>query len=236
VKFHEDDPHQVPIDDDEFFTRYFLRTSSSEGEIESYSTRLVDSVGCICGAPYNLKDKDPLHVMYMCPRPDCRRFYHGACLIEYGHWTRATHPLLRLLCSPDINELPFLPPCRSKRSRQKKTDSDTCVSDPVRFLSDAIAALSPPLPEDLLLLAAQPIVRGAALPDLSFTGNSRAVVSARRAVYAAVNKAVAFPPEWAKDVDVDVEAALVDTLLPALKLEDTGEALMLMCPNCSGPI
>ncbi|KAJ7481769.1 hypothetical protein FB451DRAFT_136965 [Mycena latifolia] len=235
AKFREDDPDQAFIDNDDFFTRYFLKTSSKRFEIESYSlktsTHLSDSVGCICGGPYNIKNKASLQVMYMCPRPHCRRFYHSACLLQSGHWTQMTHPLIRLSCSPDTDELPVLLSCPSIR-QHPKSDSVGCFGP----VPEAIDEFDPQLPENLLKLAAQPIVRGAALHALGFAGNSRAVVSARRFVYAAIQKGVSVPDGWENNLGLDLDAAMVEASLPALKLADTGDPLVLMCPNCSGPI
>ncbi|KAJ7701917.1 hypothetical protein B0H17DRAFT_167971 [Mycena rosella] len=234
MKFREDDPDQQPIGKEDFFTRYFLRTSSKRCEIESYSSKTSNSksLGCICGDPYDLKDKSSLHIMYMCPRPQCRNFYHTECLLKCRHWTQMTHPLIRLSCSPDTDEFPVLSPCPSKR-RKKKTEAEHFQS-----LSEAIAALDPPLPEPLLQLAAQPIVRGAALSKagLGLAGNACAVVAARRMVYAAIQKGSSVPDGWESDLELELDAAVVEDRLPALRLDDTDDALVLMCPNCSGPI
>ncbi|KAJ6591259.1 hypothetical protein DFH09DRAFT_197345 [Mycena vulgaris] len=224
VKFREDDPDQEPIysdSGDKFFARYFLKTSLPRGEIESYSLKTFTNkpAGCICGHPYDLKAKASLSIMHMCPRPRCRCFYHSACLLQHGHWTRKTHPLIRLSSSPDTDDIPVLSPCRTQ-----KPESDS--------LSEAIRGRSPELPDTLLTLAAQPIVRGAALRALGFTGNSRAVVAARRLVYAALENGTAVSYGWEKNA----ELAIVEPVLPALQLDETGEALVFMCPNCSGPI
>ncbi|KAJ7076449.1 hypothetical protein B0H15DRAFT_955617 [Mycena belliarum] len=225
AKFREDDPDQLPIGADEFFTRYRLNTRTLE--IESYSLApLADTAGC-CEAPYSLRDKVSLHIMHMCPRPCCRRFYHSACLLAAGHWAPLTHPLLLLASSPDTDAHPAT---TSASKRKRKPDASTC---PISLL-EAVAAHVPPLPEPLLALAAQPIVRSAALRGLNFTGNSRAVAAARRIVYAVLQKGYAVPDGWAEDLDVD--AAMVDSCMPALLLEGTGEPLVLTCPNCSGPI
>ncbi|KAJ7098352.1 hypothetical protein C8R44DRAFT_811413 [Mycena epipterygia] len=88
VKFREDDPDQKPIGEEDFFTRYFLKTSSKMCEIELFSKNVQDPMGCICCGPYNLKSAASLDIQHMCPRPQCRRFYHSRCLLQHGHWTR----------------------------------------------------------------------------------------------------------------------------------------------------
>ncbi|KAJ7047800.1 hypothetical protein C8F04DRAFT_1060151 [Mycena alexandri] len=214
-KFHEDDPDQPHIDCDQFYTRYFLKTSSKQAEISNYvlqtSTDLGLSVGCICGKPYDVNNPELFHVMHMCPRPRCRRFHHSCCLLEHGYWTRMTHPLMRLLNSPDTNEIPMFPSKSSKYAAH--------------------------LPADLLLLAAQPMVRGAALDDTlgeKIAGNCRDVTYARRTVYAVMQGTTKVPNNW-RDC-VDLTAAIVDPHLPTLELDGTGEELVLSCPNCYGPI
>ncbi|KAJ7768706.1 hypothetical protein DFH07DRAFT_807700 [Mycena maculata] len=234
MKFREDNPDQEPIFDEQFFTRYFLKTSSDPGELSTYtmgsSTRLQDSVGCLCGGPYDLNDKSPLHVMYMCPRPHCRRFYHLCCLLELGHWTPMTHPLIRLSCSPDTDDIPFETPCTLTAERPPQKTSDAMGSSSSCIVDELVTRL----PKDLITLAAQSIVRGAALPNLGITGNCRDVVSARRIVYAAILKGTPAVNEWEERLDVD--AAIVESDLPVLQHEDTGKAVVLMCPNCHGPI
>ncbi|KAJ7727965.1 hypothetical protein B0H16DRAFT_1589953 [Mycena metata] len=210
-KFHEDDPDQPRIDCDQFYTRYFLKTSSKQAEISSYilktSMDLGHSVGCICGKPYDVNSTELFHIMHLCPRPRCRRFYHSCCLLEHGYWTRMTHPLLRLSNSPDTDEIPMFASNSSKYTAR--------------------------LPADLLLLAAQPMVRGAALDSLGLAGNCHDVTYARRVVYAAM-QGTKVPDKW-KDC-VDLAAAVVDSHLPMLELDGTGEELVLMCPHCHGPI
>ncbi|KAJ7487225.1 hypothetical protein B0H11DRAFT_1114111 [Mycena galericulata] len=234
IRFREDDPDQVPIGDEEFFTRYFLQTSSFPGEISSYvlrtSTHLAESMGCICGGPYNLNDKSPLHIMHMCPRPHCRKSYHSSCLLEHGYWTILTHPLIRLACSPDTDHTPAFSPGNHEHPIRPRSVDASCT---------ARSTPPPRLPDDLLTLAAQPIVRGAALPALGLTGNCRAVVLARRIVYAALQpeNATPVPRAWKESViNLDLDAAIVHRHLPALKREETGEDLVFVCPNCYGPI
>ncbi|KAJ7895964.1 hypothetical protein B0H14DRAFT_2679809 [Mycena olivaceomarginata] len=207
IKFRQDDPDQQPILDELFYYRYHLQTTTHSFSMQVYSRTDPDDVGLcgLCRAPYDVKNTDPLHIMHMCPRPNCRCFYHRSCLLEEGYWGPTTDPLLRISSSPD--EL------------LSKTQS-------VGF-----EAMNVPL--DLLTLAGQPIVRGAGLPALGITGNSRDVVYARRLVYAAM-QGTAVPDAW--EDHVDIAASLVSSHLHPIQLEETGDDLMLACPNCHGPI
>jgi hypothetical protein len=128
-----------------------------------------------------------------------------------------TDPLIRLLCSPDTDETPVFP-------FNLEPHPSGCSS---------LDAVDVNLPPNLLMLAAQPIVRGAALPALGITGNSHDVIYARRLVYAAL-RGTAVPEVW-EDL-VDLAASVVDCHLPILKLEETDEMLVFACPDCSGPI
>ncbi|KAJ7436570.1 hypothetical protein B0H11DRAFT_2110182 [Mycena galericulata] len=232
IKFREDNPEQEPIFDEEFFVRYFLTTSVNPGGLSNYtletSTHLQDSVGCICACPYDLKNKASLHVMHMCPRPHCRRFYHGCCLLEHGHWTIMTHPLVRLSSSPDIDDVAFPSPLAPMYST-RKADPPSCLSSKTTPHNIILQ-----LPEDLLRLAGQPIVRGAALPALGITGNCRSVIFARRVVYAALRREISVFDGW--EEGIDSHEIVSDSDLPALRHEDTGEAVVFICPKCSGPI
>ncbi|KAJ6622796.1 hypothetical protein B0H10DRAFT_2012911 [Mycena sp. CBHHK59/15] len=140
------------------------------------------------------------------------------------------HSLVRLSCSPDTdsNEI-SIPTSRKRECAGQSLESNRGP------LPDLVSARA--LPGNLLRLAAQPIVRaGMALPALSIAGNTHAVVVARRIVYAAIQKGVAtaVPDGWEDTVDMD--ASIVDGSLPRLELDDTGEPLVLTCPNCEGPI
>ncbi|KAJ7265869.1 hypothetical protein B0H12DRAFT_173833 [Mycena haematopus] len=169
IKFREDNPDQSHIPEGEFFSRYFLKTTSKQYEIYVMHSSMHPDDLCLCQCPYNVRDSDPLRVMHMCPRPNCRRFYHRSCLLEHGYWGPTTDPLLRLSCSPDTDQFPpqFM----------------RCKAYSIGFPSPKTTDVH--LPPNLLTLAAQPIIRGAALPNLGITGNSREVVYARRLVYAA---------------------------------------------------
>ncbi|KAJ6510265.1 hypothetical protein C8R47DRAFT_1208300 [Mycena vitilis] len=230
IKFREDDPQQEPIGNEDFFVRYYLKTSSAQCEIESYASSSAhgeEFPGCICGRPYDVKDANPLHVMHMCPRPHCRRFYHSSCLLEHGYWITMTDPLIRVPCteSPYADKSPSTPKYKLRSSSSFRSPS-SCRSPS----SSEVVAL---LPFNLLLLAGQPIVRGAGLPSLSITGNARDVVYARSVVSAALQGGPV-PNAW--EDSVDLIASVVDGSLPLLKLEDTDKLLTLTCPNCSAPV
>ncbi|KAJ7443963.1 hypothetical protein B0H11DRAFT_2090442 [Mycena galericulata] len=232
IKFREDNPEQEPIFDEEFFVRYFLTTSVNPGGLSNYaletSTHLQDSVGCICGCPYDLKAKTSLHIMHMCPRPHCRRFYHSCCLRDHGHWAVMTDRFIRLLSSPDTDDDPF--PSRSVSGHStRKADPTSCSS-----MKIALDKIIPQLPENLLRLAGQPIVRGAAISGLGITGNCRSVVFARRVVYAAIREEISDFDGW--EEGIDSHEIVADSDLPALRHEDTGQVVVFTCPKCSGPI
>ncbi|KAF8211590.1 hypothetical protein K438DRAFT_1958679 [Mycena galopus ATCC 62051] len=195
LKFHEDNPDQHPIPESTFFSRYFLETTSDKFKLYVLRSSVHSEDLCLCHDPYNVRDKDTLRIMHMCPRPSCRRFYHRSCLLENGHWGPTTDPLLRLLSSPDTDQSEHL----------------RCTG-----------SIAVPLPPDLLTLAVQPIVRGAAaLPSLGITGNSCDVVYARRLVYGAC-QGTPVPDVWRDHVDLD--ASLVESYLhPIIQLRETDQ-------------
>ncbi|KAK7061334.1 hypothetical protein R3P38DRAFT_2828920 [Favolaschia claudopus] len=220
TRFREDDPDQTPIPADEFFYRYFFKTSSPRYEIyvlHASTNSKGSEVGCFCDCPYNIRDKSPLRIMHMCPRPSCRRFYHRDCLLEHGHWGPTTDPLVHLACSPDSDLLP-------SKFVEAKPRSKKCR---------ASQHIEPEIPSSLLRLAAQPIVRGAALPALGIVGNAKDVVYARRLVYSAW-QGTTVPHTWQDSVDVTT--SMVDSVLTPIQLEETGQECALACPKCGGPI
>ncbi|CAK5263292.1 unnamed protein product [Mycena citricolor] len=186
--------------------QFSLKTS---GEDQSPIT------GCFCGAPYDVKSRVLSNVMHMCPRPRCRRVYHQSCLLERQHYLEMTNPLARLLVSPDCNE-PVTLPAFSDRKRRA-------------YLSAAWTDI----PEDLVLLASKPMVRGgAALPGLGITGNARDVAYARRTIYAALSDGHKVPERW--EESVDLEHSLVSGL-PLISRNGTNE-MTLVCPCCAAAI
>ncbi|KAJ7242017.1 hypothetical protein C8J57DRAFT_1368103 [Mycena rebaudengoi] len=231
MKFREDDPDQKPIGDREFFTRYFLQTSTSSFNLMTCtlktSAHLEGSAGCLCGRPYDLTANSSMRVMHFCPRPHCRRSYHTSCLLENGSWGHKSHPLICLSSSPDIDEIPTFAPhiLAPDEPSEKGTllTKDCCLPDTI-----------PLFPDGLLNLASQPIVRG--LASLGIAGNTAAVVAARRLVYTALKSGRPVPEDWAANMPMDVQLAIVEDSLPVLQLDETGEPLILTCPNCTGPI
>ncbi|KAJ7662155.1 hypothetical protein DFH06DRAFT_987881, partial [Mycena polygramma] len=170
VEFLEDDPDQLSINSDEFFCRYFFDTNGPSFCVLQCTTsdakapiREMEQVfrcnTCICGKPYNPEDPRPGRVMHWCPRPECRQAYHRTCLMDTAHYaamaTQKSRVCARLASSADSDDPVVLP------------DNDTVFQ----------------LPERLLNLAAQPMVRGGVH---GIAGNVVIVVRARRLVYAAL--------------------------------------------------
>ncbi|KAJ7504148.1 hypothetical protein B0H11DRAFT_1980974 [Mycena galericulata] len=244
VDFLEDDPDQVPILSNQFFCRSYFDTktfrvhryvcdagmqwnSSTPKSSGSSESRL-----CICGESYNPDDKDTTKEMHWCPRPRCRRAYHRSCL-EDGHHIRLTSSdesiiHLRLASSADTDHSVALPHDRTLLQ----------------------------LPLNLLVLAAQPIVRGGAH---GVAGNVAVVVHARRLVHAAIQEQKSISSDsdsgsdsseeaidagyelhlnldyWEQDTDFNGwEDAIVERNL-SLEDDNTG-AEVHICPVCEGAI
>ncbi|KAJ7177808.1 hypothetical protein C8R46DRAFT_1075008 [Mycena filopes] len=162
VQFFEDDPDQVRILPGQFFYRYYLETNRAIFNISRYTCDALESLGsntCGCGRPYNPDEMASHLVMHWCPRPSCRRGYHRECLIEnaYQVLRKGRYNLVcaRLSSSPDTDEPVVIP-----------------TEDNIRRV-----------PEQLVALAAQPMVRGG---RHGVAGNVAIVVRARRVVYRAL--------------------------------------------------
>ncbi|KAJ7726923.1 hypothetical protein B0H16DRAFT_1591780 [Mycena metata] len=162
VEFVEDDPDQPRILQDQFFHRYYLETNREKFNALQYTCdgalEPLGAKSCSCGEPYNPEDSDS-RVMHWCPRPGCRRAYHRSCLIEDAH-----HAMLKgqnnLVCA----------------RLSSSADTDEAVTTPGRDILRRV-------PDDLVFLAAQPMVRGGAY---GVAGNVAIVVRARRVVHAAL--------------------------------------------------
>ncbi|KAJ7226893.1 hypothetical protein GGX14DRAFT_417581 [Mycena pura] len=209
VKFREDDPNQLPIAHDQFFVRYFLETARKH-EVLCYARSSERPIGCICPHPYDLNDPDPLRVMHMCPQPSCRRFYHRACLLDHGHYTRAR------ACMADLSV--------SSPDRGGKSSAS-----PPSPLATHGAVATPSIPDGLRKRAAQPIIRGAALHGFGFgiTGNCHAVMHARHLVQ---------QDDWQDEFEALAEAMAMAMVDVRLQLADTDEELVFTCPYCAAPI
>ncbi|KAJ7026585.1 hypothetical protein C8F04DRAFT_1125067 [Mycena alexandri] len=163
VEFLEDDADQPCILQDQFFNRYYLETNREKFNVLQYTSDGLETLGaklCRCGELYNPEDSDS-RVMHWCPRPGCRRAYHRSCLIEDTHCHAALKGRNNLVCV----------------RLSSSADTDEAVMIPGHEILRRI-------PESLVFLAAQPMVRGGAH---GVAGNVAIVVRARRVVHAALS-------------------------------------------------
>ncbi|RDB28179.1 hypothetical protein Hypma_001294 [Hypsizygus marmoreus] len=224
-KFNENDLEQPHIDHGTFFTRYTFE----------YRARVIQPKPgegtCTCGQPYSPDDSKTL--MHFCPRPSCRRAYHDRCLTKAKSKdtdSPTTRALRLLSTSPDSEEpldlaelVPSEPPKKKRRGRPSKAAQEKGKAKHLHTVEELLEAL----PRDLVRVAEQPIVRGAAFVKGGVTGNVRAVVRARRMVYEALAGRGEVPEEW--EDEVDVERAIV--VLPGKKMLSA-----LVCPECKSAI
>ncbi|KAJ7735662.1 hypothetical protein DFH07DRAFT_967127 [Mycena maculata] len=249
VELLEDDPEQAPILPGQFFYRYFFDTKSENFTVHRYicdaqfkrpsGPRSSPSFGmatnaCICGEPYSPDSMDPAREMHWCPRPDCRRAYHTACLLNNEHilLVRNSHDVvcLRLASSADADE-------------------------PVKIPEGATMLQ---LATELVALAAQPIVRGGAH---GVVGNVAVIVRARRVVHAAIQEWLRVSASrsgsiessrYIIDTEIDLEldldrweedpgfefweqAVVEENLSFSHDTADDG-IVVLVCPACGGAI
>lgn len=169
--------------------------------------------------------------MHFCPRPSCCRSYHEKCLIEADYYdipvTLADRKLQLLASSPDtdsafsiVDLVPSEPPKKRRRGRPKKAGAN-----PVSTVDETQELLSRlGIPEDLVLVAQQPIIRGNESGGVA--GNVKAVVEARRLIYGAVSGQSEVPEDWEDSIDVNDAVATVLSK----------KVYALICPECRGPI
>ncbi|KAJ7763827.1 hypothetical protein B0H16DRAFT_1801204, partial [Mycena metata] len=159
LEFIEDDPEQPHILQDQFFQRYYLKTTREKLSVLQYTYDGLKPLGansCSCRGLYSPEDGE----MHWCPRPGCHRAYHRSCLIEDAH-----HATLKgrnnLVCA----------------RLSSSADTDEAMTTPGYDILRRV-------PEGLLFLAAQPMVRGG---GWGVAGNVAIVVRARRVVHAALS-------------------------------------------------
>ena len=161
--------------------------------------------------------------MHFCPRPRCRKWYHRNCLSLYPAAASA-HVLLE--SSPDLDQ-PFY---------VSSEISDGLKDNPIELLLDGMSlqgkseiTLSS-IPVALLKIAIQPIVRSGhrkATNAGGIAGNVRAVVAARRLVYAGLDGEDV--GDWETKLNVRLDEVLA-------KLEGQMEVQVRKCPECHGPV
>lgn len=176
--------------------------------------------------------------MHFCPRPSCRRFYHRACLVQDDSISKnasGDRDLQLLTCWPDTDEALTLgelaPAPRSPiKKRRKSNDKDTTVQQ--RTDEDILASLPP----NLVKIASQPIVRGAAFVKGGIVGNMKAVVKARRIVYEAVRDGIEVADDWSQEVGKVSNAVVDPGILGAGGRGKKIVLITLLCPNCKSLI
>ncbi|KAJ7057228.1 hypothetical protein C8F01DRAFT_346799 [Mycena amicta] len=254
-RFLENNTDQKPIPANSFFCRYYFdATEFSVGQYTSEESvndtrdakrNINISVCDLCRGAYSPEDPDPDEVQHWCPSPSCRRGFHRRCLQKHdlssdsspGDLIRA-----RLANLPD----PGGP---------DKTDSDTIAILTLKTLKSV-------LPASLLVLAAQPLVRGGGnvSEHHGVAGNIAMIVHARRVVHAALRQNDYLDTSTSSGGNVAESGRLVDEQLgvdleldnweddPAFEgwedaiVEDinidrlkakSNMMLLLRCPNCA---
>ncbi|KAF8624660.1 hypothetical protein AX17_006991 [Amanita inopinata Kibby_2008] len=223
-RFKEDDVQQRPIKGDEFYCRYNFeyRARTLTPKQRTYACPL-------CNIPYCPDDPGVEDLMHFCPRPSCRRAYHQKCLLpSYRDRNRfSTTRSLRLISSwPDTDEvlsiadLASAPLAPMKRRRENVGPERSTVgsAEAAGITRNFLGSI----PHEMVKIAEQPIIRGAAFSAGGVSGNVASIVSARRMIYETLQGS-SIPDDWMNQVDV--KASVVERKLPPLS-----------CPQCSGPI
>lgn len=124
--------------------------------------------------------------MHFCPRPSCRRAFHRECLVAQGSLEpkSSDRPLRLLSVFPDDVDSP--PPRKRTRTRRGEHSSPRKITD---FMLSAI-------PQGLVNVAQQPMVKGGMFPAGGVTGNIGEVVTARRLVHSLLFQEGQLPRDW----------------------------------------
>ena len=150
---------------------------------------------------------------------------------------------LRLLSSSPDSDLPIdfeslpssEPPQKRKRGRPS-TASSSSRSTHRKTTEELLGQL----PQKLLRVAEQPIVRGAAFLQGGVSGNVRVVVNARRMVYEAIEGGRGVKDGWEEEVGIqepgEEERTVVTIEMTTRKRGNSGLLQPWLCPKCRGPI
>ncbi|KAF8878062.1 hypothetical protein BD779DRAFT_1676985 [Infundibulicybe gibba] len=191
ASFNETDLEQEFIPNDVFYCRYTF-----EHKIRLIEPKPGEGT-CICGKPYSPDDKRT--VMHFCPRPGCRRAYHQNCLVKAKSKAPAERELALLVTSPEtddvfsLSDLSPITPSSRKRRRMNNTQSQR---------GPTAEELLEELPEELVEMAQQPMVRSAAFGAGGVAGNIASVARARRMVYETI-AGDQLPDDWVDTFDID---------------------------------
>ncbi|KAK0223938.1 hypothetical protein IW262DRAFT_1370022 [Armillaria fumosa] len=205
-RYSDEDVEQGAIGKDAYWCRY-------DFEREARTLDPKPNETCFCQQPYD-PDDDTV-AMHFCPRLSCRKAYHQSCLVKgkFKEPLTRDRPLQLLLSPPDSDE-PFVLPVR-RFSRSKKAHA-------VRTIEKLLEGL----PDELVRVAKQPMVKGAKYPQGGIVGNITWVSRARRLVYDALCD-LGIPDDWRESIDCS--KAIV-------KFKDRNVIPALICPQCRGPI
>jgi hypothetical protein len=176
--------------------------------------------------------------MHFCPTPGCRRAYHRQCLLKTpapgdlpSTLLLATSPFDGKGLDSDLGG-----PLRKRRRSGRLSSQTTVVSEEerLRSLAEALADL----PKELVEVAQQPMVRGAAFYEGGVSGNIGFVTRARELVYDFLESGTV-PEDW--------ESAVFEPLKPGVPSGAIRNAIVRIkglktelprfaCPKCHSAI
>ncbi len=208
--------------------------------------------------------------MHFCPRPDCGRWFHRACLLHARSCEKedafipGSRPLRLLAVDPDQNSdvvHPLLKRYTFARSQSGKMSSADLRAYCLRENLEKVLRKDIDVPEELVEVAGQPIVRYPNAGTFSTAGNVTDVIFARRLLYQAfdgdqfdfedmvanmereygadwVNKDEAYQEAWHFLISQNMLACPLPSYWK--KVKETVPFLdgppPLICPQCEGAI
>lgn len=192
----------------------------------------------ICSAPYSPDDSNPEQLMHFCPRPSCRKFYHEECLQKH-RLGNSSASLQRIMTWPNTDDALsivglwstiHMPMERPRKRRAKDGHGmvplpDSASEESCNITMDFLDSL----PNPLVKVAEQPIVRGAAFVKGGVSGNVAPVTQARQMIYD-VLQGSSVPESWQETIDV---SSAIVTLRMGSKKRNVNN---VFCPNCQSAI
>ncbi|KAF7319292.1 BAH domain-containing protein [Mycena chlorophos] len=248
LTFREDDPDQPPIPPETFFCRYYFDIDGGFSILQYLKAPDVDpttlskgkicTVRCtLCAHSYYPEEPDLDEAQRWCPAPTCRRGFHHGCLQDHRSLDLQKNDSDDEDSDVDMDDDTLTMDELVRARLTNHPDGDPTTNGLITLPS--LKTLSALIPEPLLLLAAQPLVRGGV--DYGIAGNLAAVSAARRLVL----KHLLADADGDGDGDVDLEnwgaqPVFRDWLDAIVEPLDLGTSLylppLIKCPNCERAI
>jgi hypothetical protein len=165
--------------------------------------------------------------MHFCPRTQCCRSWHTACLANANWFIKTPVDLPQRLESLDGDWTPSGATDGAKPGPKKKARVQSSLTP---LPQENPYARIPP---GLLAVARQPIARGG---SLGIVGNVRSVARARKMLQNALKGIEGVPEDWEARLGKVHDVSTIGPSADMGKVKGKGKVFAYQCPQCGEPI